>query len=194
MEQTRAAFRHSPTLGNSRAFRGALLTIPVGSESTHGRLAVVEARFRPGSEPPPHIHEWEDELFYVLEGCAEFFCGKERFIADAGDCVFIPRGMPHTMTFLTPCVRALAVISAVEARPVNLDQFFLLTSAPARSLDLPAPGTPTGRAAPADPARAARLAAEHGMRVLSPGEARKLMPGYPGSASTSAERGHANAA
>ena len=194
MEPMRTAYRHSPALGNSRALRGAILTIPVRSESTYGRFAVVEARFRPGSEPPPHIHEWKDELFYVLEGCAEFFCGKDRFTADAGDCVFIPRGVPHTMTFLTPCVRALAVISAVEARPVNLDQFFLLMSAPARSLDLPAPGTATGRAAPVDPARAARLAAEHGMRVLSPDEARKLMPGYPGSAFTCVERGHANAA
>ena len=123
MEQTRTAWRHSPALGNSRAFK-----------------------------PPPH----------VLEGCAKFFCGKDRFIADAGDCVFIPRGVPHTMTFLTPSVRALAVVSAVAARPVTLDQFFLLMSAPARSLDLPA---------------------------LSPDEACKLMPGYPGSGAVLAGSG-----
>jgi uncharacterized cupin superfamily protein len=29
---------------------------------------------RPGNEPPPHVHEREQELFCILEGTLQFFC------------------------------------------------------------------------------------------------------------------------
>jgi hypothetical protein len=42
------------------------------AQDTDGRFAMVEHRARPGSEPPPHVHPWEHEIFYVLEGKIEF--------------------------------------------------------------------------------------------------------------------------
>lgn len=45
---------------------------------------------------PLHWHS-EFEMNYVLEGCAEFICGKERFISCAGDIVIIPPNMLHAI-------------------------------------------------------------------------------------------------
>ena len=159
---------------------GSILTIPVHGDSTRGRFAVAAAKARPGNEPPPHVHEWEDEVIYLLEGRVEFCCGRRHFVANAGNTVFIPQGVPHAMTFRTPAVRLLAVISATDERPVALDRYFRAMSAPTTSLALPAPGTAETYATAADPAHAARLAAEHGARFLSPDETRELLPGYPG--------------
>ena len=180
MSEQRTAYLHSPALGNSRAYMGSIMTIPVRGESTRGRLAVVEARSRPGNEPPPHVHEWEDELFHLLEGSAEFYCGKDRFVADAGDYLFIPQGVAHAMTFLSLAVRLVGVLSAAGEHPVASDRYFLAMSEPATSLDLPPAGTATTYATAADLAPMVRLIAEHGSRVLGPEETRDLLPGYPG--------------
>jgi uncharacterized cupin superfamily protein len=37
------------------------------SKDTGGGFTLIEGYLRPGTEPPPHVHEREDELFYVLE-------------------------------------------------------------------------------------------------------------------------------
>jgi len=178
--KSRTAYMHSPALGNSRAYMGSILTNPASGESTRGRFAVIEVRGRPGTEPPPHVHEWQDELFHILQGGAEFYCGRDPFVAGAGDYVFIPQGVPHTMTFLTPSVRLIAVFSSVDERPVGMDRYFFAMSEPATSLDLPAAGTAETYASTADPAHATRVAAEHGARFLTPGETRELLPDYPG--------------
>lgn len=43
-----------------------------------------------------------DELFCMLDGSVEYYCGTERFIAGAEDYVFVPQGAPHTMRYVTP--------------------------------------------------------------------------------------------
>lgn len=180
MTEPRTAYMHSPALGNSRAYMGSIMTIPVNGESTRGRLAVVEVKARPGNEPPPHVHEWEDELLYLLEGSAEFYCGKDRFVVGAGDYLFIPQGVAHAMTFLTPSVRLMGVLSSTGERPIGADRYFVKVSKPATSLELPATGTAATYATAADLAPIIRLIAEHGSRFLSPEETRELLPGYPG--------------
>jgi quercetin dioxygenase-like cupin family protein len=50
---------------------------------------------RKGTEPPPHVHEHEDELFYVLEGTINIYVGDECFRAAAGECVFLPKLKAH---------------------------------------------------------------------------------------------------
>ena len=44
-----------------------------------------------GSGPPPHVHEREDEAFYVLEGSCEVTVGNDRFDAREGFFIFAPR-------------------------------------------------------------------------------------------------------
>jgi mannose-6-phosphate isomerase-like protein (cupin superfamily) len=61
--------------------------------STGGALSVFETTI--GEGPPLHVHEREDECFYVLDGELSIRCGSDTFDAPAGSFVFLPRGRPH---------------------------------------------------------------------------------------------------
>jgi mannose-6-phosphate isomerase-like protein (cupin superfamily) len=57
----------------------------------------------PGAPPGPpryiaplHIHYQDDEAWYVLEGVLCIQSGDSVIEANAGSCVFVPKGTPHT--------------------------------------------------------------------------------------------------
>ncbi len=69
----------------------------VGGAETNGAVALLEFSIAPGYPvPPPHVHEREDELTYVLEGTLEVQLGDETRVLGAGESVLKPRGIPHT--------------------------------------------------------------------------------------------------
>jgi quercetin dioxygenase-like cupin family protein len=70
-------------------------TFLVTGEETGGAYFVMEALVPPGGGPPPHIHNREDETFYLLEGQIEFLLGDEIVTAGPGDFVNVPRGTVH---------------------------------------------------------------------------------------------------
>lgn len=47
---------------------------------------------------PSHIHHREDEGLYVLEGQLTATVGDETFSLGPGDFVFMPKGVPHSLT------------------------------------------------------------------------------------------------
>lgn len=51
-------------------------------------------RIKKGKMAAPHYHE-EHELYYLAEGSATYFIGDEIYSIQAGEFVFIPRGIPH---------------------------------------------------------------------------------------------------
>jgi mannose-6-phosphate isomerase-like protein (cupin superfamily) len=63
---------------------------------TAGALGVVETVIPVGHSTPLHVHQHEDEAFYILAGAVDFVRGDERFRAEDGDFVFLPRTVPHT--------------------------------------------------------------------------------------------------
>jgi quercetin dioxygenase-like cupin family protein len=64
-----------------------------------------------GCEPPLHVHQREDEWFYVLEGAITAFVAGDELAVDAGDLVFLPKGVPHTYAVDTGVARLLVVNS-----------------------------------------------------------------------------------
>ncbi len=54
-----------PGEGDARWFIGALGTIKAASETTDGRVAVLEFRWPQGGGSPLHVHRNEDEWFLV---------------------------------------------------------------------------------------------------------------------------------
>lgn len=65
-------------------------------EDTGGRNTAAQITAQPGQGVPEHTHEDEDETFRILAGTIEFTAGGNRFIAQEGDIVFGPRGVPHS--------------------------------------------------------------------------------------------------
>jgi quercetin dioxygenase-like cupin family protein len=80
---------------------GIDVTVKAGELRTTNGAAVLEFVTRKGEEPGEHVHETEDEMFYVLEGELTFECAGSRFDASTGSFVFLPKGVPHGYTFGT---------------------------------------------------------------------------------------------
>jgi mannose-6-phosphate isomerase-like protein (cupin superfamily) len=61
------------------------------------RVNVSVITMAPGREgPEKHVHEAEDDVFYVLEGELTFDVGHGELPAPAGTFVLVPPGVEHT--------------------------------------------------------------------------------------------------
>src|SRR5436853_6659062 len=67
-----------------------------GSHTGH-RLGLIEASVPPGpAMPPQHVHREHVEVFIGTQGKLRFTSGEESVDAEAGACVTVPGGTPHT--------------------------------------------------------------------------------------------------
>ena len=170
------SFKRVAEVATSRNYMGNIVSFLVKGNDTGGRFALVEYKTKPGNEPPPHIHLWENELYYVLEGELEFHHGSERTRGGVGDTVFLPQGEAHTFCALTPLVRTLILVQSIDDRPVGLDRFFAEMSEPAQSMALPSDAVTY---AVADLRHAIALGEMNGTHALTPDETSVLLPHYP---------------
>jgi mannose-6-phosphate isomerase-like protein (cupin superfamily) len=69
-----------------------------GSHTEH-RLALYEATVPPGpAAPPQHGPREHDEIFIVTRGKLRFTSGDDSVDVEAGSCVTVPPGTPHTFS------------------------------------------------------------------------------------------------
>ena len=54
-----------------------------------------------GEGPNLHVHPY-DEVFYLIEGRAEFTVGDKKFVAEKGTMVIGPANIPHSYKNLGP--------------------------------------------------------------------------------------------
>ena len=77
-------------------FPGSLTTVLLEGHATEGDVAVVEFLVAPRSfGAPPHVHQDEDEYFYVLEGEIRFLNKDHTVVAPAGTFAAMTRGHLH---------------------------------------------------------------------------------------------------
>jgi quercetin dioxygenase-like cupin family protein len=93
--------------GRSYVWHDVVFTIKAAGPETHDGLAVWEVTTRPGEEPAPHVHESEDEIFYVLSGSITFHVAGKSLPVRQHGFAFVPRGTVHTYTIETESVRLL---------------------------------------------------------------------------------------
>src|SRR5262245_48173848 len=166
-----SAFKRAPSLGLSQWYNGNLTTYLAEKKDTAGDFCLVEATLAPGTEPPPHVHSREDELFYVLEGKFDVYVGDEAFKVEAGECAFLPRFKPHAFVVRSPRLRVLALFT-----PAGLEEAFRSVSTPAQRLELP---TGAVTYSTGDKEQTAQRFSEHGVRFLAPDEVADQLPLYP---------------
>jgi len=125
-----------------------VLDVKIPSADTDGQLPVMEhIGHTVNGGPPLHIHIYQDELFYVLEGDYHFQVGDEQFESTTGDTIFLPRGVPHAFAQRTEQARMI-----VTYQPSGkMEEFFQ------RTAELTSPPTPEEMAA---------LFEAHGMTVV----------------------------
>ena len=137
---------------------GSLLEIVIAGDQTGGAYAVAEDHSSAGFGPPPHIHEREDEAFYVIEG--EYLFGDEEHEVRAGPGTFIhaPKGHLHWWRNVGDGPgRHLEIFL-----PAGLEKMFEEVGEPAVDLDAPPP--------PADPRRLLEAAPRYGLEFRLPAD------------------------
>jgi len=120
------------TLSNTVSFGTVNATLLLTGEQTGGAFSLVETMMRPGTEPPYHIHEREDETFYIMEGHVTVLVDGVVHECKAGDAIFLPRGIPHTFRVRSAVARTIAVVT-----PSGFEKFFQAVGQPAVSFEAP---------------------------------------------------------
>lgn len=179
--ETSEAFKHIVCTENSLAYMGSLLSFAVSRSDTGGGLCVLIAHVRPGSEPPPHVHQHEHEIYHLLEGEVDFYVeGANVVRAEPGATVFLPATRAHALVFKSPA-RFLTVLHGVAGRDIATEDYLkAMAIGPAESLELPRNADRYATIDPEQMAKAVQLAADHDVMFLSPEEVAGRLPNYPG--------------
>ena len=108
-----------PDAGERLVFGGVTILVRAAALQTCGAFTLFE-EVPPMGDTPLHVHEREDELFYVLEGEHIFQVGEQEHRVGPGGVVFGPRGVPHAQRRVVPGEGRLLVLTA----PAGLEGFF----------------------------------------------------------------------
>jgi len=164
-------FKRAPTLDISTWYKGILSTQLATDESTGGAFDLVLANMKCGTEPPPHVHTREHELFYVLDGSLDAYVDDKVFQVGPGECAFLPVGRPHAFIIRSPEIRMLTFIT-----PGGFMKAVAPMAAPAEKMEIPSDSVTY---ATANLEETMKIFMKHGLRFLSPEEIARLMPAFP---------------
>ena len=78
------------------AHGGAAACMLLDSRVLEGLLFFAHAVLKPGKEIEAHLDPYE-EVYYLLSGRGVMTVGDERQEVTAGDAIWLPRGVPHSM-------------------------------------------------------------------------------------------------
>jgi quercetin dioxygenase-like cupin family protein len=129
------------------------IAVLASAGDTKGAVGAVHVASPRGAGPPLHVHQREDEAFYILDGDYRVYVGDDTIKASPGTWVWGPRGVPHGYQIDSERGRHLSL-----TMPGGFEAFFEEVAAIA---------TPT-----ADPrsemGRLAAVAARYGVELLGP--------------------------
>ena len=104
--------------GEHLSFSGAQVVIKASADTTGGAFTIIE-EVDP-LDTPPHVHEHEDEIFYIVEGEHVLSVGEEAFELGPGGIAFGPRGISHAQRRVTPRTGRLLTLF----QPAGFEGFF----------------------------------------------------------------------
>ena len=136
--------------GPTYSFLGSVATVKAGANDTAGALSVIECECPPGWATPMHVHERDDEAFYVVSGLMRLHDGDRVSEAGPGSFVLGEKNRPHA--FVAIGDEPLRILQLHW--PSGFEQFVADTAA-----------MPAG---PPDPELLTELAARQGIRVIGP--------------------------
>jgi mannose-6-phosphate isomerase-like protein (cupin superfamily) len=96
------------------------MRVKLSAAESNGELTLIEDVVPADSGPPLHVHEKENETYYVLDGEFEFVCGEDRVTGGPGTFVFARRGLPHRFKNL----RSTPGRILVGFTPAGIEQYF----------------------------------------------------------------------
>jgi quercetin dioxygenase-like cupin family protein len=154
---------HTPVAADTSNlwFGNTRVSIRLASAAGADGLSVVEHWMPFGDGPPLHVHHSEDEVFHILAGNVRFrIDGRPDVLADAGDTLIAPKGIPHQFRVESPGgARCLTIV-----RGADFETMLRAASRPATGPGLPEAAAPT----PEQIALLTRLCAANGIEIVGP--------------------------
>lgn len=99
-----------------------ILDVKVSGSDTDGDLAIFEqTSLSKGKGTPLHIHNNQDEIFYVIEGTYKFQVGDDKFDLKTGDSIFLPRQVAHAWTQVSENGKMTVIVQPAG----KLENFFV---------------------------------------------------------------------
>ncbi|MET1075432.1 MAG: cupin domain-containing protein [Umezawaea sp.] len=102
---------------------------------TDGRSCTFEELCPQGLVAPPHVHEHEEEAFFVLEGDFVFTVGHEEVQAGPGSYVYLPPGIRHGFRVESEVGRLYNTLT-----PGGFERDIVDRGVPAERVVMPPPG------------------------------------------------------
>lgn len=96
------------------------VTHKLTSQQIGGGFYLFEAEFDPESGNRLHVHAYEDEVVYVVQGAIQVRLGDGRLEASEGGDAHLPKGIPHAL--YNPLKLPLKILALTI--PGGLEQFF----------------------------------------------------------------------
>lgn len=76
-----------------------VLDVKISGKDTNNGFAMFEqTSLSQGRGTPLHVHPYQDEMFYVVEGEYYFQIGEDKFRLSVGETIFLPKNIPHAWT------------------------------------------------------------------------------------------------
>jgi mannose-6-phosphate isomerase-like protein (cupin superfamily) len=141
--------------GEAWWFLATRMTVLVDADRSAGSLTLALQESPAGFGPPRHVHDAEDEAFFVLDGAMHIVCGAQAWDAGPGSFTWLPRGVPHTF-LVTQAGRMLQLTT-----PSGFELMVSEVGTRAAGPGLPPPASP-------DIPRLAAAAARHGSTLVGP--------------------------
>lgn len=112
--------------------QGCLWTVLASGEQTGGQYSLIEQLMPGQAGPPPHVHDRQVEVFYILAGQMRLQVGTELMTASTGALISIPPRTPHGFRVLSDTARVLNLYV-----PAALDTQISVLGTPATARTLP---------------------------------------------------------
>jgi quercetin dioxygenase-like cupin family protein len=152
-------FSHTEFEGDALWILGGLYTWKARAKQTGGAYSLCEVQGSAGFSIPRHIHDGEDEAFFVGTGQATLLVKEEEIVLRHGGFAFVPRGTVHTFRLDEEATKIFLLITPGG---VGHEAMFAEMGQPATERVIPPPPSDV------DPEKLGSLAARHGTRIVGP--------------------------
>jgi mannose-6-phosphate isomerase-like protein (cupin superfamily) len=105
---------------SGRVLRLIGVTHKLISQQTGGGYYLFESEFDPESGNRLHVHTYEDEVVYVMQGAIQIRLGNGELEASEGGVAHLPKSIPHAL--YNPLKTPLKILAL--AIPGGMEQFF----------------------------------------------------------------------
>jgi len=139
---TTREFWRRPDEGDAIWLLGGLYTFKARGDETANAFSLFEVQGLVAA--PRHLHEREEEAFYVVDGEVTLAIGNEEIEGTRGAFALVPRGVEHTFKMESPDAKLLLLTPGNAGH----EELFTEMGEPAGPRDPAAPLRSTGGGAP----------------------------------------------